>query len=212
MVRSNNRGATDNCYVDQASTCDEPNSVPCNDLEENTIQACCPRLTSCQPGFEASESLVRCNILYRDLIAAAAGASSSTTSTTSTTSSSPTTSPTSQSQTSQSSSATQTPTSVPAPEHSGSTLSGGAIGGISVGATLAFVAALFGGYKLYQRRRKNGVGAQGSPYPNDVQSPKPPSAYYTGGGQVVYEQVPPGYGYTPAEMMNTPPAELDGTR
>lgn len=50
-----------------ASVCDESNAVQCMNLASGTSKACCPRLTSCQRDFKASEDLVRCNILYSDL-------------------------------------------------------------------------------------------------------------------------------------------------
>ncbi|KAL2006897.1 hypothetical protein VTN00DRAFT_9565 [Thermoascus crustaceus] len=71
--------ATDNCYVDQPSACDEENSVPCTNLAKGTTKACCPRLTSCATNFAAS-NIVRCNIQYGDLMRAAASSSSSSSS------------------------------------------------------------------------------------------------------------------------------------
>ncbi|CCC05329.1 hypothetical protein SMACR_08644 [Sordaria macrospora] len=58
---------TSNCYVDQASSCDEPNAVPCTNLKKGVSKACCPRLTSCSDQYEATEEFVRCNIQYDDL-------------------------------------------------------------------------------------------------------------------------------------------------
>ncbi|KAK3951317.1 hypothetical protein QBC32DRAFT_371252 [Pseudoneurospora amorphoporcata] len=61
------RTGTSNCYVDQASSCDEPNAVPCTNLQKGVSKACCPRLTSCSDQYEATEEFVRCNIQYDDL-------------------------------------------------------------------------------------------------------------------------------------------------
>ncbi|AEO69123.1 uncharacterized protein THITE_2119167 [Thermothielavioides terrestris NRRL 8126] len=63
--------AADICHVDQPSNCDDPSSVPCTNLEDGTAEACCPRLTTCDPTIKASKDAVRCNIQYGDLKRAA---------------------------------------------------------------------------------------------------------------------------------------------
>jgi hypothetical protein len=52
------------------SVCSEPNAVRCRDLANGTAEACCPRLTTCSAGYPATQEVVRCNILYGDLVKA----------------------------------------------------------------------------------------------------------------------------------------------
>lgn len=70
-LRSN---STNNCYIDTASACDEPNAVECTNLAPGVTRACCPRLTACHPEVQQRADLVRCNIQYGDLLRAATAA------------------------------------------------------------------------------------------------------------------------------------------
>ncbi|KAI1302190.1 hypothetical protein F5Y03DRAFT_385532 [Xylaria venustula] len=62
------KSSTDNCYIDQPSECDTPNSVLCTHFAEGVSEACCPPLTSCVDEYNATESLIRCQISYSSLI------------------------------------------------------------------------------------------------------------------------------------------------
>ncbi|KAK3302282.1 uncharacterized protein B0T15DRAFT_299658 [Chaetomium strumarium] len=185
--------ATDNCYIDQPSACEEPNSVPCTNLAEGTTEACCPRLTSCSPEFPAHE-VVRCNIQHGDLQRAAqAGVTSSasvglssatSTSTTpeeSTTTAlaSSTTAMASTTGTTSSANATNVAqTSLPPDGDSREASSSapppaGLIGGTAVGATLGFVLVVLLGYLVLRKRSKKRRLQQQGGYP---QLPPPPPA------------------------------------
>ncbi|OTB08004.1 hypothetical protein M426DRAFT_8212 [Hypoxylon sp. CI-4A] len=136
-------GTGDDCYVDQPSVCDSTNAVECVSLATNTTNACCPRLTRCSPGYEASEDNVRCEIGYSDLMQLVA--------TSSETSMFPTTAGSTSSSTATSSStstglieATQSAVSEPAKD--GSVLSAGAIAGIAIGAGAGLALLLVGAY------------------------------------------------------------------
>ncbi|KAL1997841.1 hypothetical protein VTN02DRAFT_628 [Thermoascus thermophilus] len=157
--------ATDNCYVDQASACDEPGAVPCTDLAAGTARACCPPLTTCAANFAAG-SVVRCNIHYGALIGAAASASlsSSTSSTavastggTSTSASASITTGSTSTATSTSTSTTPPPlptaTSTATADHHPSTA---LIAGIAVGscAGLALLAAALTWFLMWRKKQK----------------------------------------------------------
>ncbi|KAK5654753.1 hypothetical protein OQA88_7078 [Cercophora sp. LCS_1] len=216
-MRSN---STDNCYVDQESVCSERNSVPCTDLAEGTTEACCPRLTSCQPGFLATRSLVRCNIQYADLKQAASQSSSSSSSL-----SSPTTAATTSTF---STSTSQTPTdtasttpaspnisSTPSPDQASAsaTPSSGLVAGAAVGGTLAVVAIGILAFIFFRRQRKKRQGL--APQPVVAQTPYADNLYSgypkPDGGSVVYIPQGQGLGYPPVEIgTDRAVAELDG--
>ncbi|KAK0615131.1 hypothetical protein B0T17DRAFT_657375 [Bombardia bombarda] len=218
--------ATDNCYVDSESVCDEKNSVPCTRLAEGTTKACCPRLTSCHPSYNASEDFVRCQIQYSDLLQAAAASTASAQSSTSTSSTSSSSSSSSSTSVSSSTSAVSSSTTgaaaassltsvpspsstVPADSSSAAALSPGAIGGVAVAATLAFSAAMVFLYWFLRRRWKKqhemsqlSPGMPGAPGPSVAHTMPDQSTYgYTSyvnndGTSSVY--VPPGpQGHSP---------------
>ncbi|KAL6922960.1 hypothetical protein FSST1_000234 [Fusarium sambucinum] len=141
-----------NCYVDQESVCDEDNSVPCTTLMSGESEACCPKLTSCASGFEASKDNVRCNINRKDLLNAVKASEEETMTTsptsqvstelkanmddaTTTTDDVKTTEPLSQTEEPSSSSFTTSSS-----HSSSSSLSNGAIAGIAVGAAAVGIA------------------------------------------------------------------------
>ncbi|KAB5528816.1 hypothetical protein GE09DRAFT_1148527 [Coniochaeta sp. 2T2.1] len=172
---------SDDCYVDQPSACDESNAVSCtNTITDGSAQVCCPKLTSCVPGYTVTSANVRCQIKFVDLqklaVASASSASppSSTSKATSAVGAPVSVSSGSASTTSQSStpvttsapvSATNTTpqgqqTQTPLPSSS-TGLPVGAIAGISVGLTLAVVlAAIF--LFLYLRSRRKAKAASTS--------------------------------------------------
>ncbi|EGZ69846.1 hypothetical protein NEUTE2DRAFT_95271 [Neurospora tetrasperma FGSC 2509] len=181
-----------NCYVDQASACDEPNAVPCTNLKKGVSKACCPRLTSCSDGYEASEEFVRCNIQYDDLFhptvvvtatLSESGKVSTVTLSPSSSSSSTSTTISSSSSRAAETGSTQSSESTPLPgipvpssttpaqqgpsptPESSPAISTGAIAGICVSVTLAcaLVAVLI--WIVLRRRRK--AAAEKSPAPSD---------------------------------------------
>ncbi|KAK3386304.1 hypothetical protein B0T20DRAFT_465335 [Sordaria brevicollis] len=58
-------------FTNQPSACSEPDSVSCTNLARGTKKACCPSKAKCDDRFEASESNVRCQVAFDDLMAVA---------------------------------------------------------------------------------------------------------------------------------------------
>lgn len=188
-------GPKDGCYIDQESACGEQNAVTCtNTLGGAATQACCPRLTTCVPGYTFTDQFVRCQILYSDLQRAGTGTLDSSN-----------TSPAALSSTTSSSPATSSPTTTPLPTSSQSTptgqpssnsipqsatadstaapqssqqtqasqspggLSTGAVAGISVATTLALVTAIVF-MVLWLRGRRRASASAGQPTEQTVAS------------------------------------------
>ncbi|KAI0440726.1 hypothetical protein F4803DRAFT_526340 [Xylaria telfairii] len=154
--------STDNCYVDQPSVCGTPNSVPCTHLAEGVSEACCPPLTSCTDGYNATETNIRCQISYSSLIlldvqsTTSSPTSMSTTSTSTSTSLTPSTSSTRAPTQTTSSAADALPTQL----KSGQSLSPGGIAGIVVGTVAGIVIA---GVIAYYFLRRRWVAKYGNP-------------------------------------------------
>jgi hypothetical protein len=54
---------SDGCYVDlESSACRQPGAVQCTELDAGVDEACCPQYTTCTPGYNASTTLLRCDI------------------------------------------------------------------------------------------------------------------------------------------------------
>ncbi|KAG7290713.1 hypothetical protein NEMBOFW57_000716 [Staphylotrichum longicolle] len=198
----NQRNATDNCYVDQPSVCDEPNAVSCTNLAKGVTKACCPRLTTCSNETAATKEYVRCNIQFADLRRIDQAESSSSSSSLSSAAASSSATPTSSSTPGQSTptatttglavltttAAIQTPLPPTADSRQGqassqspASLPGGLIGGAAVGATLGFVSLVLLGYLFFQKQAKKKrrqqqqqeEGAGSTAYPQ----PQPPLEY-----------------------------------
>ena len=61
--QANNIYSDQGCYVDlQSSSCGQPGAVQCTELGPGVDEACCPQYTTCAPGYNATETYVRCNI------------------------------------------------------------------------------------------------------------------------------------------------------
>ncbi|KPM43653.1 hypothetical protein AK830_g2865 [Neonectria ditissima] len=178
-------GDSDKCYVDQASACDEDSSVSCTNLQEGTAAACCPKLTTCDESVPGSSEFVRCNINRGDLLVAhaAKNGKSSVTEEDSTRS-------TEEASTSTESEAAQTTepkaetTSATAVPDRKTRISGGAIGGIVVGAVVG-IAGICGVLFWFFRRREKKVT-----YEATNQSPQPPIPQYYQDQQGKYQQQP----------------------
>ncbi|KAI1458646.1 hypothetical protein F4805DRAFT_120466 [Annulohypoxylon moriforme] len=206
-------GTDQDCYVDQPSVCNSVNSVACINLAPNTTSACCPRLTRCSTGYQASENNVRCEIGYDDLMQLAATASqinTSTTDTSSTSSSSTSTSTSTISSVSSPSastgSAVQTPSNDTEPQQSGRyTISSGAIAGITVGAVGFIALAILAFYFLSRRKTKKDDAD------NVGHSTSDGNVYINAHGQLS-SHMWQGAGY-PSELASTePPKELPHDR
>ncbi|CAM1505158.1 Fc.00g107950.m01.CDS01 [Cosmosporella sp. VM-42] len=207
----------DKCYVDQASACGEDSAVACTNLQVGTDEACCPKLTTCDPGLEATKEYVRCNINRGDLLVAAKAsgdaesksATSTQTSSSTKTTSSTTTSSAEPKTTVPESQATQTSeTATP----KSSSISGGAIGGIVVG-VIAVVGGAIGLAIFFMRRSKK------AKYEAANQTPNHTIAQYYQEQQLKHQQQQGywpqgspeqqgGYGYSP----QPPPSELPDQR
>lgn len=197
VTHPSNSNATDNCYVDQPSVCDEPNAVSCTNLAKGVTKACCPRLTTCSNETAATKEYVRCNIQFADLrridqaeSSSSSAASSSATPTSSSTSgqSTPTTTTTALAVLT-TTAAIQTPLPPPvdspkgqASSQSSASLPAGLIGGAAVGATLGFVSLVLLGYLFFrkqarkkrrQQQQQEEEGAGSTAYPQ----PHPPLGY-----------------------------------
>ncbi|KAI9166538.1 hypothetical protein HJFPF1_02645 [Paramyrothecium foliicola] len=221
-------GDDDKCYVDQKSACDEDSAVACTNLQAGTEQACCPKLTTCDPQTEASEGFVRCNINRGDLLVADAAQKEKDKQTESSTSSAPpsttstaTTSEATESSTTASSSASTTESTESGGATSGADnqteggnrsnnggVSGGTIAGAVVGGLggVALVAGLV--FFLLRRRKKHAYEAasQGQPtipqfYEDQAAKYQQQSYYHQQGGS-------PHQGY----MYSPPPTELHDRR
>jgi hypothetical protein len=217
-----NRGDSDKCYVDQASVCNQDGSVECSRLKSGAKRACCPKMTTCDPNTDAYEQAVRCNINRGDLIEAAKSAEAKTASTSAATaSSSSTTAPisttASAAQTTAPESQAANPTGSADDKSTG--ISGGAIGGIVVGA-VAGIALIAGLVWFFMRRSKKAKSEAAGQTPN----PQPSIPQYYDDQQAKYQQQqqqgywpqasPDQSAYTysppPSELMtNHPPVELD---
>ncbi|KAF7563991.1 hypothetical protein G7046_g127 [Stylonectria norvegica] len=216
---------TDKCYVDHASVCSEDSSVACTNLQAGTDQACCPKLTTCDPNTKASEQFVRCNINRGDLLVAAQASEDATSTTaTSTEASSSTeaasktrlTSTTaSEAKTATAESQTAGPTETSnSSSSSSSSISGGAIGGIVV-AVVAGIAVVAFLIWFFMRRSKKAKyeAAHQTPqqlsipqYYDDQQQKYQQQGYYPD-GQGGYVHSPP---QPPSELADQrPPVELD---
>ncbi|KAK0750725.1 hypothetical protein B0T18DRAFT_55227 [Schizothecium vesticola] len=193
----------DNCYVDQESVCSEPNAVRCKDLANGTAEACCPRLTTCSAGYPATQEVVRCNILYGDLVKAGQSLSAPPVATPEAPKPSPSTS----------SNPTPLPAPPSAPQQQEAASSPVLIVGAAVGATLGVLSIVLILYLLVRRHCKAGRGrgethaapplrAENQAVKRDWES----SVYTLPRGQ--------GRGYGPVELVgrNTlkSPVELDG--
>ncbi|KIL85067.1 hypothetical protein FAVG1_11495 [Fusarium avenaceum] len=164
------------CYVDQKSVCNEDGSVPCSNVEEGTNEACCPKLTFCDPPTKASLDNVHCRIKRKDLIAAerAQNDEESTTSTTTASSTSTvsddSTANTATGTTTESESPTgesNLPTSATSsPESSPQGLTTGGIAGVVIGAVAGGVAIASLIFWLLKRRKRT-----------DNQAPMQPTSY-----------------------------------
>ncbi|KAK0623677.1 hypothetical protein B0T14DRAFT_516869 [Immersiella caudata] len=224
---------TDNCYVDQESVCNEANPVFCTNLAPGTTEACCPRLTSCQPSINATKSSVRCNIQYADLKRAAASSSSSSlvTSATSTTSTSPTSqlSPTSLTTSPTSSTTSKLPVDplTPSPETvalpPSTASSSGLVAGAAIGGTVAVMTIGLLIFILFRRQmRRRQITPQPGPVGQPLTAPQTwtehgsysSHAKTTNGLSLFNVAKDQSQGYTPAEIMTRNSghrvAELDG--
>ncbi|KAI0836198.1 hypothetical protein F5Y06DRAFT_274443 [Hypoxylon sp. FL0890] len=216
-------GTNDNCYVDQPSECDSPNSVACVNLAPNTSSACCPRLTTCASGYEAAEDIVRCEIGYDDLMQLAATASetstlptvstssatfvssSSSTSTTTTTSSSSTTSLSTESPISNENNDTE-------PDQTSSALAPGSIAGIVVGSVAGLALFVAMAYYFLRRRKArqtavsyNGVDSNGPP---GMQQDYNQAVYDSWYGSWQYSDEARGFSQPSELNSDQPPKEL----
>ncbi|KAH8631286.1 hypothetical protein IG631_12969 [Alternaria alternata] len=149
-----NPGRENTCYVDQASVCNEADSVSCSALEEGVDEACCPRLTTCASGYNFTQKFVRCQIASSALVSLASAPTESSSLASSSASPTPTISSSPpNSETSPISLNSATASTAPPKDSSSSGLSSGAIAGIAIGPTLALVVGV-GLWFLYKRRQK----------------------------------------------------------
>ncbi|KXL48578.1 hypothetical protein M433DRAFT_178636 [Acidomyces richmondensis BFW] len=182
------------CYVDlQTSSCGQPGAVSCTELAAGTSEACCPQHTICAPGYNASNTFVRCDINQTALIALASSSTSLSGAVSPTASassavvqfSSTTTSASTLSTTSFASSAPTTTTSSASPTTTSSalshttgltaTLTAGAIAGIAIGPVAAVLLIVGGGWWAWRKRfRSPQGGTTASNFPAD---PKPSVLY-----------------------------------
>ncbi|KAK3292651.1 uncharacterized protein B0H64DRAFT_233657 [Chaetomium fimeti] len=221
----------DNCFVDQSSACEEPDSVPCANLAEGTSKACCPRLTTCAADHAASVGMVRCNMQYFDLQRAAEAppSSSSARTTTSPASSSISTSSTGSTElstpgassgallpasstaaTSNAGDVQQTPlpSDVNSQGQGTSELSAGLIAGAAVGGTLGFVALLVLGYLFLRKLLKSRQQSGHPPPPGASESESQPEYGHHDYSQTTMAPGPPGYGPTELPGAKMEPVEL----
>ncbi|KAM5351137.1 hypothetical protein ACJ41O_003860 [Fusarium nematophilum] len=194
-----------NCYVDQESVCDDDGSVLCTNLQEGTSEACCPKLTTCDPDVEASEAYVRCNIDRGDLLANGKAEQDTAVSGSETSS---TTAPHVSTTTAHKAQPTDPTTSSPAASSSGSSssssLSGGAIGGVVVGAVAGAI-GMAGLLFWLLRRRKTAEDESTNALPQQMKPRHHQQENLDQQGGYMYGQP-----QAPAELMDQQrPVEMD---
>ncbi|KAK6844869.1 hypothetical protein PG995_014979 [Apiospora arundinis] len=155
-------GTNDNCYADGPSDCKDVNAVACTNLNPGVAKACCPALTSCTDRQQGPD--VRCQIGYPNLMALIGGAQLPSSSSKSVPSSTGTSTSSSSQSASVVSSATPIVTkpdggggsesgALAGPEKPSTTLSQGAIAGVTVGAVLFVMLVGLVAWKLWCRNR-----------------------------------------------------------
>lgn len=214
LLANRSSGEGDKCYVDQESVCEEDSSVACTRLAKGTSDACCPKLTTCDPDSDAAEDSVRCIINWTDLVVADAAqkskdAQSQTTTSATSSSTSTTTTTTTSAVSTTSSESNESKESEKPPAEEDKSGSGGVSGGVIAGAVVGSLAGVvLGGalvFFLLRRRREAKYEAANQVQPTSPRLSSEMTTNVVTFPPKILTPQDPGYVYAP------PPSELDGS-